>query len=50
MKKINFKLSRLLTPLAAVALLITTISVNTCCTLVCYQPELPKNAQKLRRF
>lgn len=50
MKKWNFKLGKLLTPLAAVALLITTVSVNTCCTLVCYQPELPKEARKLRRF
>lgn len=50
MKKWNFKLGKLLTPLAAVALLITTVSVNTCCSLVCYQPELPKEARKLRKF
>jgi len=36
--------------LATVALLITTISVNTACSWVGYQPKLPPNANKLRKF
>lgn len=36
--------------LAATALIVTTVSVNSACTWVGYQPELPKDAKKLRKF
>ena len=36
--------------LATLALMVTTVSVNTTCTWVGYQDELPKNANKLRKF
>lgn len=36
--------------LAALALMVTTVSANTNCSWVCYQDELPKNANKLRKF
>lgn len=36
--------------LAALALMVTTVSVNTTCTWVCYQDKLPESANKLRKF
>lgn len=36
--------------LASLALIITTASVNSACTFVCYQPKLPDGARKLRKF
>lgn len=36
--------------LAALALLVTTVSVNTCCSWYGHQSELPDGAKKLRKF
>ena len=36
--------------MAALALVITTVSANTTCILTVYQEELPDSAKKLRRF
>lgn len=36
--------------LASLALASTTANVNSACTWVCYQPKLPENANKLRKF
>lgn len=36
--------------LAALALVITTITANSTCTWLTYQPEMPENAKKLRKF
>lgn len=36
--------------LAAIALFVTAVGVNTTCTWVGYQPELPEGARKLRKF
>lgn len=36
--------------ITALALALTTNSVNTCCNFVLHQPELPKTARKLRKF
>lgn len=35
---------------ASIALLITTLTVNSTCIWASYQPELPENAKKLRKF
>ena len=36
--------------IAAVALMVTTISVNRACMLIYHQPEMPEGAEKLRRL
>lgn len=36
--------------LAALALVITTMTVNSTCTYLIYQDELPQDAYKLRKF
>lgn len=36
--------------LAALALVFTTVTVNSTCTCLIYQDELPQNAYKLRKF
>lgn len=36
--------------LAALALVITTMTVNSTCTFLIYQDELPQDAYKLRKF
>lgn len=36
--------------LAAIALVVTAVGVNTACSWVAYQPELPEEARKLRKF
>lgn len=36
--------------LTAIALAVTTVSANTACTWLCYQPTLPEGASKLRKF
>lgn len=36
--------------LAALALMVTTMSVNTTCSWVGYQDKVPENARKLRKF
>jgi cyclic lactone autoinducer peptide len=35
--------------IAALALMVTTVSVNRQCWLFAYQPKLPEGAEKLRR-
>ncbi|MGN1153729.1 MAG: cyclic lactone autoinducer peptide [Candidatus Gastranaerophilaceae bacterium] len=35
---------------AAMALVVTTVNVNSCCFWITNQPELPANAKKLRKF
>lgn len=34
--------------IAALALMVTTVSVNRACLLILHQPELPEGAEKLR--
>lgn len=36
--------------IAALALAVTTISANSACTWITYQPELPEVVKKLRKF
>ena len=36
--------------LASLALMVTSLNVNTTCMLIAHQPELPENAKKLRKF
>lgn len=36
--------------LAAIALVITTMTVNSTCTYLIYQDKLPRDAYKLRKF
>lgn len=36
--------------LASLALMVTSLNVNTTCMLIAHQPKLPENAKKLRKF
>lgn len=36
--------------LAALAIMMTTLVVNSTCTILFYQDELPEEAKKLRKF
>ncbi len=47
MKKLLIKIG---TSLASVALMVTSLNVNTACMLFVHQPKLPDNARKLRKF
>lgn len=53
MKKLNLlkKMVKGAMPVvAAMALMVTSANVSTCCWFVMGQDELPENAKKLRRF
>lgn len=47
MKRIFLKFNSIL---AMLALVMTTANVNATCCLFVYQPKLPQNAKKLRKF
>ena len=47
MKKIILKFGGML---AALAMVFTTLTVNSTCTWMTYQEELPDTAKKLRKF
>jgi cyclic lactone autoinducer peptide len=47
MKKLIFKTCGVV---ANLALLVTVLNVNASCMLYAHQPELPKGAEKLRKF
>ena len=47
MKKIILKYGGML---AALAMVFTTLTVNSTCTWMTYQEELPDTAKKLRKF
>jgi len=47
MKKLFFKFCSVVVNLA---LLVTVFNVNSSCMLFAHQPELPKGAEKLRKF
>lgn len=47
MKKIIMKFSAVI---AGLALMITTMNVNTTCICLIHQPKLPKGAEKYRKF
>lgn len=47
MKGFAIKISGLL---ASLALLITTYNANVACIFLVHQPQMPKGAQKLRKF
>ncbi|MSU03155.1 cyclic lactone autoinducer peptide [Tissierella sp. DSM 105185] len=36
--------------LASLALMVTSLNVNTTCMLIAHQPKLPEGAKKLRKF
>lgn len=36
--------------IARLALMVTTMNVNSACMLFAHQPKLPKGAEKLRKF
>ena len=36
--------------IAALALMVTTVSVNRTCMFVAHQPEMPEGAEKLKRL
>jgi cyclic lactone autoinducer peptide len=36
--------------IAVMALMVTTLNVNTACVFVMHQPKLPEGADKLRKF
>lgn len=46
-KNLIFKFGSLV---AGLALLVTTLNVNTTCAWLVYQPKLPEGAKKLRKF
>lgn len=35
--------------IAGLAIMVTTVSVNSACFILMHQPELPKGAERLRR-
>lgn len=47
MKKFLMKCSGMM---AALAMVFTTLAVNSTCTWMTYQEELPETAKKLRKF
>lgn len=47
MKKMIFKFSGVI---ASLALMVTSMNVNSTCMLLIHQPELPKGAEKLRKI
>ncbi|MPM77410.1 hypothetical protein SDC9_124413 [bioreactor metagenome] len=47
MKKVLIKLGGVI---ASLALMVTTMNVNTTCIWLIHQPKLPKGAEKLRKF
>lgn len=53
-KKIRTTATRLLhkfsAPLAAVALFTAMVSVNTACSWLGHQPEIPQKANRLKKF
>ncbi|MPN51360.1 hypothetical protein SDC9_199003 [bioreactor metagenome] len=36
--------------IAALALVVTTLTINRACLLVMHQPKMPEGAEKLRKF
>ncbi|CAK7000559.1 cyclic lactone autoinducer peptide [Tissierella carlieri] len=46
MKKVILKFSGII---ASLALMVTSMNVNSTCIYLAYQPELPKSAEKLRK-
>ncbi len=46
LKKVILRFSGVL---ASLALMVTSMNVNTTCMYLAYQPELPKGAEKLRK-
>ena len=46
MKKVVLRFGGIL---ASLALMVTSMNVNTTCMYLAYQPELPKGAEKLRK-
>nr|WP_312577105.1 cyclic lactone autoinducer peptide [Sedimentibacter sp.] len=47
MKRNMIKFSKLL---ASLALMVTASNINTTCLFIAHQPELPAEANKLRKF
>lgn len=47
MKKFILKYSEII---AALALVVTTLTANSTCVYCIHQPEMPKNSKKLRKF
>ena len=47
MKKMILKLSGVV---ASLALVVTFVNANSVCMFLAHQPELPKGAEKLRKF
>lgn len=47
MKNLAFKCYQVI---AALALMVTTLNVNTACVFVMHQPKLPEGAEKLKKF
>ncbi|WP_084505080.1 cyclic lactone autoinducer peptide [Acetobacterium malicum] len=36
--------------IAAMAIMVTTLNINTACVFFFYQPKLPEGAEKLKKF
>lgn len=47
MKKITLKSAKVL---ASLALGVTTMTANSTCAFLAYQPKMPEGAKKLRKF
>ncbi|WP_074463601.1 cyclic lactone autoinducer peptide [Cellulosilyticum sp. I15G10I2] len=47
MKKLMLKFGGVI---ASLALMVTTLNMNTNCMFIMHQPKMPKNAKKLRKF
>lgn len=47
MKKIILRFSGVI---ASLALMVTSLNVNTCCLFLWHQPKLPKGAEKLYKY
>jgi len=47
LKKLSLKCYQVI---AALALMVTTLNVNTACFVFMYQPKLPEGTEKLKKF
>ncbi|MEL7662264.1 cyclic lactone autoinducer peptide [Acetobacterium wieringae] len=47
MKNLSLRCYRVI---AAMAIMVTTININTACVFFFYQPKLPEGAEKLKKF
>lgn len=49
-KRLTALLLKCSTPLLALALTVATVNANVCCPWLNYQPPVPEDVKKLRKF